>query len=105
LYKIKISHLKFFAIIGILDYERKNAQKVEINFECMYENKNQYIDYMQISDFLKSCVVQNKYQLIEDGIDDICSKLKSKYKNMENIYIEIIKHDVLENGYVSISNS
>jgi dihydroneopterin aldolase len=104
LYKISISKYQIEAILGILDFERINTQKIEIDFKCSYKNKDEYIDYMKIASFIKEALIGNKYMLIEDAIDDICENIKIKYKNMKDVFLEIKKLNVLESGYVSVSS-
>ena len=38
-YKILIENLEFEAVIGILEFERKNKQKLMVNCEIEYEKK------------------------------------------------------------------
>jgi dihydroneopterin aldolase len=104
LYNIKIQNYQLDAILGVLDFERVNTQRIEIDFQCTYRDKENYIDYMSIANFIKDAIIDNKYLLIEDAIDDICENLEKEYDNMKDIYLQIKKIDVLESGYVSVSN-
>ena len=80
LYEILIEDLTFETIIGILDFERKRVQKVVINLKILYEDKKNYIDYAEVVRFIKVKMIENKYLLLEDAVDDLIRLLKIKYK-------------------------
>ena len=105
MYKIKIESLTFDTIIGILDYEKVTPQRVVVDFECEYEMSSTFIDYADIAEFIKSSMIDKKYELIESALDDILSNLAITYPNAKNFYLKISKPDILKECIVSVSKS
>jgi dihydroneopterin aldolase len=103
-YKISICGLEFETIIGILDFERVTPQLVSIDFECSYEKKDDFVNYVELRDLIKSSIINNEYLLIEDALDDILSKIKSKY-DIFNIRLKIAKLDILDDCTVAVEKS
>jgi 7,8-dihydroneopterin aldolase/epimerase/oxygenase len=101
--KIKITNLEFEAIIGILDHERENRQKVIINCDITYSYKNDFLDYAQIITFLEFTVIDKKFLLIEDALSFLSAKLHKKYKNISKIKLQISKPNIINNAVVSVS--
>ena len=102
--KIEISDLTFKCIIGILDFERINKQKVIINISFEYEfSKDLFIDYSEISNLIKSTMKQQKFLLLEDAILYIETLLQNNYK-ISYLKIKISKPNILKNCIVSLSN-
>ena len=102
--KIQISNLTFKAIIGILDFERIKKQKVIINLSFEYNfSKDSFIDYAEISNLVKSIMIEEKFLLIEDAILHIEKQLNHKYP-IQNLYLKISKPDILKNCIVTLSN-
>ena len=102
--KIEISDLTFKCIIGILDFERINKQKVIINISFEYEfSKDLFIDYSEISNLVKSTMKQQKFLLLEDAILYIETLLQNNYK-ISYLKIKISKPNILKNCIVSLSN-
>ena len=102
--KIKIEDLKFYTIIGILDFERIKEQKVIIEIEIDYKYMNQdIIDYSEIVNFIEADMKNSKYFLIEEALQSIIFKIKNKFQNINSIYVKISKPDILDNCIVSVS--
>jgi len=102
--KININDLTFQCIIGILDFERENEQKViiDISFEYFYnEDASNFIDYSKVANLVQTTMQNKKFKLIEEAIIFIRSKLKSKY-NIKNLKVKISKPDILNNCVVSV---
>jgi dihydroneopterin aldolase len=102
LYKIKIDNLQLKEIIGILEFERKEKQNILIHFSCMYEDKNKFINYADVIDFISADMKVNKYLLIEDALDSLLEKMKNKFIGMNNLYLKISKLDIIKNAIVSV---
>jgi dihydroneopterin aldolase len=101
-YKISITNLTFETIIGILDYERENPQRVFVDFECSYRHKKDFVNYVDIRDKIKFLIIKNKYQLLEDAVDDIIKELQKEINQIFNLKIKITKPDILDDCFVSI---
>lgn len=102
--KINIENLTFSCIIGILDFERTNEQRVVINlsFEYFYNDKSKdFIDYSEVANFLETSMKERKFELIEDAILFLRKNLKQSYK-IEKLWIKISKPDIMNNCIVSV---
>lgn len=101
---INIKELAFKCIIGILPFERVEKQRVIINisFDYIYK-KNYFIDYSEVSTFVKKEMKKKKFELLEEAIAHIEGKLYKLYK-INNLKIEISKPDILSDCIVSLSN-
>lgn len=102
--KIYIQDLTFDCIIGILDFERKQKQKVIVNisFDYVY-SKNYFIDYSKVSKYIKKKMIKKKFKLLEDAIFYFEKKLNKKYK-IKNLNIKITKPNILKDCLVCVSN-
>ncbi len=105
MYKISIENLTFEAIIGILDFEREKPQKVVVECEISYQNKKEYIDYAKVVSFIKSTIIEGKFLLIEDALDEIYSQLLRKYPNIKKLKVKISKPDILQDCIVNVEKS
>lgn len=102
--KVEIKDLSFKCIIGILDFERIKKQKVLINMSFEYKfKKDIFIDYSEVSSYIKKQMKKKKFLLIEDAIIYFESKLSKKY-DISNLHIKISKPKILKDCIVSVSN-
>lgn len=104
LLKVTIENLTFECIIGILESERINTQKVVINLSFEYffdEEKKEFIDYSKVASFVEKTMIEEKFLLIEDAILFLRKKLKSDYP-MKNLWIKISKPEIMPNCIVSV---
>ena len=102
--KVNINELTFSCIIGILDFERINEQKVilDISFEYFFnDDGSNFIDYSQVAFYAQSSMESEKFKLIEDAILFIRKGLKAKYE-LKNLKVKITKPDILPNCIVSV---
>lgn len=100
---IKIKNLSFYAIIGILPFERKNKQRVIIDCKLKYKYKNQkFIDYAQVAQEIEKIIKNKKFELLEDAIICLKNHIKANY-NVKKVSISISKPDILDNCTVSLS--
>ena len=103
--KIHIEDLRFQCIIGILDFERVTPQDVIINFNCEYEYKNDFINYVNIVDLIKKTMVLNKFELIEEAILSLKSEITKEFPLISSYTIKITKPSILADCEVSVSDS
>ncbi len=104
--KIYIENLNFNCIIGILDFERKNKQKViiDISFKYTYKNRKTFIDYSEISKNIEKIMKKRKFKLLEEAIIYIENFLYKNY-NIKKLNIKISKPNILTNCIVSVKNN
>jgi len=102
--KVNINDLTFSCIVGILEHERINEQKViiDISFEYFYkEDGSNFIDYSQVAALAQNAMENEKFKLLEDAIIFIRKALKTKYE-IKNLKVKISKPDILTNCVVSV---
>lgn len=102
--KIHIEDLRFKCIIGILDHERKNEQDVIVNFECEYEFKDEYINYVEIVDLIKKTMIFSKFKLIEDAILSLKSEILKEFPLIGTLELKVSKPSILGDCNVSVSD-
>ncbi|MDQ1264536.1 MAG: 7,8-dihydroneopterin aldolase/epimerase/oxygenase [Campylobacterota bacterium] len=102
---IHIENLKFQCIIGILDFERKATQDVIVNAVISYKYKKKFINYADIVQIIKTLMIEEKFLLLEDAIEQISLHLLKNYKQIKKIELKITKPSILSDCQVSISNS
>lgn len=103
--KIHIENLTFTCIIGILDFERKNPQEVIINLEIKYDFNNDFINYVDIANFIKTTMIHQKFLLIEDALQYLSIQLRNKFSKINTIYLKITKPSILPDCKVSVSDT
>ncbi|NVJ52150.1 MAG: dihydroneopterin aldolase [Campylobacteraceae bacterium] len=103
--KISIEKLTFDCIIGILDFERDNEQKVviDISFEYDFLNEENFIDYSKISSEVEKLMKEKKFELLENAVIEVDKYLNKNYP-IKNLKIKISKPDILKNCIVSIEH-
>lgn len=102
---IHIEDLKFQCIIGILDFERVTEQDLVINTTIEYIYKDEFINYAQVSELIKSHIRENKFLLIEDAISSLSTKLKEIFPLINRLNLKITKPSILPDCKVSVSNT
>ena len=103
---IYIEDLKFQSIIGILDFERKEDQDVIINLHLTYTYKSEnFINYADVTELIKSTMKSKKYFLIEDALNDLSQILKDNFSTIEQLNLKITKPSILPDCKVSVANT
>jgi len=100
---ITIEDLKFQTIIGILDFERKNKQDVIINVEITYSFKDEFINYAEVAELIKTTMKSKKFLLIEDALLNLSQILKENFSTIEKLYLKITKPSILPDCKVSVA--
>jgi len=101
---IHIEDLEFQCIIGILDFERVKEQDVIINFECEYEFKDEYINYVNVVNLIKKTMIFSKFKLIEDAILSLKSEILKEFLLINSYTLKISKPSILTDCRVSVSD-
>ena len=102
--KIFIEDLTFQCIIGILDFERKKEQDVIINLVITYEYVDEFINYAEVAQEIKSSMKNKKYLLIEDALRDLSQILKEKFPKINTLNLKITKPSILPDCRVSVED-
>jgi len=103
--KIYIEDLKFQCIIGILDFERTCEQDLIVNTTIEYVYTDEFINYADVSELIKSHIRENKFLLIEDALTSLSNKLKEIFPLINKLYLKITKPSILSDCKVSVSNT
>ena len=102
--KIYIEDLRFECIIGLLDFERNNAQSVILTCKIDYNyTKKDFINYADVVEDIKNCMIEKKFKLLETAIEELSKILKESYPNIQKLYIKITKPDILTDAVVGVS--
>lgn len=103
--KIHIKDLEFSTIIGILDFERTQAQKVRINCTIDYDYTTEFLNYALVAAHIKEQMMAKKFELIEEALLSLKSSLKREFPLIKRLFLEISKPDILDDCEVSLSES
>lgn len=101
---IHIEDLQFQCIIGILDFERVKEQNIIINLTLDYSYTNEFINYAEVVEFMKTHTKISKFLLIEDALRSLSTKLKEKFPLINTLNLKITKPSILPDTKVSVSN-
>ena len=103
MYKISINNLTFDAILGILKYERSTPQRIVIDIEIKYNYKeDNFIDYGEVANLTKRVITAKKFQLIEEALESLVTKIKREFPQSKEIKLKISKPDVLQKCIVGV---
>ncbi|HEX5329014.1 dihydroneopterin aldolase [Sulfuricurvum sp.] len=104
--KILIENLTFETIIGILDYERTNPQRVQI--DCIIENAYadaHFINYAEVAEMIEATMHREQFELIETALEHLSRILKSYFSSIETLSLTIRKPDILPNCTVGVQKN
>ncbi|WRF31265.1 FolB domain-containing protein [Helicobacter pylori] len=102
---VHIHHLVFETILGILEFERLKPQKISVNVDLFYTQlpNKAYLDYMEIQEIIQNTMREKQYLLIEDALKDLSQILKTRYKEITELYLKISKLEISPNSQVGAS--
>ncbi|WP_187854119.1 FolB domain-containing protein [Helicobacter pylori] len=102
---VHIHNLVFETILGILEFERLKPQKISVNLDLFYmELPNKaYLDYMEIQEIIQNTMREKQYFLIEDALKDLSHVLKTRYKEISELFLKISKLEISPNSQVGAS--
>ncbi len=104
--KIEIEDFTFTCIIGVLDFERVDKQRVIVNITIEYNYiKDNFINYADVANIAKETIKTKKFELLEDALISVKEAIIKEFDNIEKLYIKISKPDILDNCIVSLSNN
>lgn len=101
---IHIEDLEILAIIGILDFERTTVQKIIVDVTIDYFYKNSaFINYAEVIALIEKCLIDNKYELLEEALSDIQKEIFKQYSQISKLNIKITKPNIIKNAKVALS--
>jgi len=91
-------------IIGILDFERTSKQTVIVETKINYNYTGDcFIDYSIVLNRIETLLIEKKYKLIEEAIDDIGKTILGDYTQIVSLYLKISKPNIIPNASVALS--
>ncbi|MBH0294151.1 FolB domain-containing protein [Helicobacter pylori] len=102
---VHIHNLVFETILGILEFERLKPQKISVNVDLFYTElpNKAYLDYMEIQELIQKMMREKQYLLIEDALKDLSHVLKTRYKEITELFLKISKLEISPNSQVGAS--
>jgi dihydroneopterin aldolase len=97
---IRISDLSIETVIGILDFERLNPQRVSITCEIGYDGV--YVDYGAIRELLIYRMREGAFLLIEDALAVLLPEIKAAFPQITSVRLAIGKPDIFSDCVVSV---
>lgn len=108
--KVKIANLTFFAILGILEHERKTPQEVHVDCIFQYsfkesskEKEDGFVDYSQVAHLIEKTIKEEQFFLIEEALLRLDSLLKKSFP-IELLSLTITKPTIMPNSIVSVTH-
>jgi 7,8-dihydroneopterin aldolase/epimerase/oxygenase len=103
---ILIENLTFETIIGILDDERTNPQRVQIDCIIDYTySDGVFINYAEVAQIIQETMNTQKFELIETALEYLSHILKSSFSSIETLSLTIRKPDILPNCTVGVQKN
>ena len=101
---IHIENLEISAIIGILDFERIQTQKIIVDATIVYFYKEKnFINYADIIQLIETLIIEKKYELLEEALVNIQEKIITLYHEIIELNIKISKPEIIRNANVALS--
>lgn len=94
-----VDGLEFDTIIGLLDFERIEAQRIRIDMEF---SADEFIDYAKVCEFTQSEFKKRKFYKIEDALEHFSIKFKESYPSLKSFYMKISKTQIIQNAIVGV---
>lgn len=103
-FTLSIENLEFSCIIGILEKERLDSQKVICKALITYKpdikklQQNDFsslLDYAQIALFIQNDLQQSKYGILEVALFSLAHKLKKEFASITSLSLSIKKPQIL----------
>jgi 7,8-dihydroneopterin aldolase/epimerase/oxygenase len=101
---ITISDLTFECIIGILDFERRQPQKVIIDAALDYDyTPEAFLDYAAVAELIKTEMIAQEFELVEEALEHLFRVIKSRFPLADSLFLSISKPDILPDCRVCVS--
>lgn len=95
--KILIKNLEFETIIGMLEFERENTQKIRLSLSIKADG---FICYAKICKNIEKIYNKHKFKKVESSLIKTTKILKKKFPQITQIKIEILKLNIISNALV-----
>jgi len=95
---IHVHALEFETIIGMLAHERTTPQKVRVY--CDLVHTHGFVDYAKAADIIKSNIIQNRYEKVEEALEGVANALYENFGVLERMELSIYKPEILSDCLV-----
>ncbi|MDD3774965.1 MAG: dihydroneopterin aldolase [Sulfurovaceae bacterium] len=104
---IHIKDLEIDVIIGILKHEREIPQRLIINLEASYKytQGRSFVNYADMVDIITNELSSKQYGLLEEALLGLKNKIRDNFPQVDKLFIELTKPDILTNCNVGISQN
>ena len=92
-----VDNLEFDTIIGLLDFERVNSQKICVSMEF---EACEFVDYATVCEITQREFNENKFYKVEDALEYFAVKFKAIYPSLTKFYMKISKIEIVPNAIV-----
>lgn len=92
--EVAIEALRFQAVIGYYEDERKAPQDIVMDIKYGYDFDKSFIDYINVAELAKNRVIKKKFSLLEEAIDDLKNEINSTFPMIKTLQISISKPSV-----------
>ena len=92
-----VDNLEFDTIIGLLDFERLNSQKICVSMEF---EACEFVDYATVCEITQREFNENKFYKVEDALEYFAIKFKAIYPSLTKFYMKISKIEIVPNAIV-----
>lgn len=89
---------KFKCIIGLLEFERFEKQKISLKINA---KANSFLDYAQVTKLSKKYIKRKKFFTLEKANKKLAKKIKKEFPQLKKIKIEIIKLEIMKKTKLS----
>ena len=101
-FSINIKDLTLEVIIGVLEDERKNRQKIILNATIEYDMNEHFLDYTQAVEAIVNLLEYKMYDTLENALEGICKALKLDFPEIKSIKMGISKPTVYKNCLIGV---
>jgi len=93
--EVRIEDLTFHAIVGILEHERKDPQKVVVDATFRYPyQKGRYLDYARARALIKEHLQKGKFGLLEEALLSLSDLLHRHFPFISELTLSIAKPQI-----------
>ncbi|MCI5539671.1 MAG: dihydroneopterin aldolase [Campylobacter lanienae] len=92
-----VDNFEFDTIIGLLDFERLNSQKICVSMEF---EACEFVDYAAVCEITQREFNENKFYKVEDALEYFAIKFKAIYPSLTKFYMKISKIEIVPNAIV-----
>ncbi len=101
---VSINDLEITAIIGILEHERKNPQRILVDCVFEYDFDGEFVDYSHIRSMIITIVTEGKFLLLEECIAALQNEIAARFKSIKKLTLAIKKPDIFSDCIVSVQD-